>query len=114
MYYEARGEGIKGQQAVAHVSLNRARKAQKSLCWVLKQPGQYSFMGASKIVPKAPKAFFNRAANMISEDYKGLRKDFTKGAMFFFHKDHHSWLTEKLVHVKIVGNHKFMKLREKS
>jgi spore germination cell wall hydrolase CwlJ-like protein len=46
VYFEARGESIDGQLAVAEVVLNRAAsgKYPKSICGVVKQPWQFSFV----------------------------------------------------------------------
>ena len=46
VYFEARGEGLEGQLAVAQVVLNRAASGQypASLCAVVKQKAQFSFV----------------------------------------------------------------------
>jgi spore germination cell wall hydrolase CwlJ-like protein len=42
-YHEARGEGIKGMQAVTQVVLNRAQKSGESACQVVYKPYQFSW-----------------------------------------------------------------------
>jgi spore germination cell wall hydrolase CwlJ-like protein len=46
VYFEARGESLEGQLAVAHVVMNRAAsgKYPTSWCAVVKQPAQFSFV----------------------------------------------------------------------
>jgi spore germination cell wall hydrolase CwlJ-like protein len=50
VYFEARGEPIEGQLAVAEVVLNRAasRKYPSTICAVVKQPWQFSFVKNGK------------------------------------------------------------------
>ena len=44
LYFEARGEGMLGQAAVAHVALNRVgtRPGRASICDVVREPGQFA------------------------------------------------------------------------
>lgn len=44
IYWEARGENVDGQTAVAYVTLNRARTANKSICAIVKEPNQFSWV----------------------------------------------------------------------
>jgi spore germination cell wall hydrolase CwlJ-like protein len=46
VYFEAKGEPIRGQFGVAHVILNRTKSGRfpRSVCGVVKQPGQFSFV----------------------------------------------------------------------
>lgn len=43
IYHEARGEGLQGQRAVAHVTLNRARERRMEVCDVVFEPHQFSW-----------------------------------------------------------------------
>ena len=45
MYYESNMEPIEGQKAVLEVVFNRAREYDKSVCQVVKQKGQFSWVG---------------------------------------------------------------------
>lgn len=51
IYYEAKGEPLAGQLGVAHVILNRTRSGRfpSSVCGVVKQPGQFSFVRAGRM-----------------------------------------------------------------
>jgi hypothetical protein len=55
VFYEARSESLAGQLAVANVILNRARSGRfpTSLCGVVTQPGQFSFVRAGHM-PDVP------------------------------------------------------------
>ncbi|HEY0311784.1 MAG TPA: cell wall hydrolase [Allosphingosinicella sp.] len=50
IYFEARGETLEGQLAVAEVVLNRARSGRfaSSVCGVVTQPAQFSFIRAGR------------------------------------------------------------------
>lgn len=83
VYYEARGEGITGKAAVAHVTLNRVKDGRwpPSLSAVIMQPGQFSW---TRNPPKiedwdALKASVVVAAKAMS----GKLKDRTGGALYF-------------------------------
>lgn len=43
IYFEARGESLEGQKAVAKVILNRMQLKKKSACWVINEKNQFSF-----------------------------------------------------------------------
>lgn len=66
VYFEARGEPIEGQLAVAQVVLNRAASGRypTSTCAVVKQPAQFSFVRKGRIPPiaKATEAWRNAVA----------------------------------------------------
>ena len=55
VYFEARGESLEGQLAVAEVVLNRARsgKYPTTLCGVVEQPWQFSFVNRTGRIPAA-------------------------------------------------------------
>lgn len=74
VYAEARGEGRQGQEAVAHVVLNRAKQSRKSLCTVVNERGQF-------VRHSAPRSFrFNITA-----------ADPTGGATHFRTRDMPMW-----------------------
>lgn len=55
VYFEARGEPIEGQLAVAEVVLNRTRSGRypQTICEVVTQPWQFSFVNATGRIPAA-------------------------------------------------------------
>ena len=58
VYFEARGEPLKGQLAVADVVLNRVRspKYPDTVCEVVEQPRQFSFVNATGSIPEADRS----------------------------------------------------------
>ena len=54
IYFEARGESIEGQLAVAEVVLNRTRSGRypTTICQVVRQPAQFSFVRRG-VIPRA-------------------------------------------------------------
>ena len=55
VYFEARGESLEGQLAVAEVVLNRSRSGRypTTICGVVTQPMQFSFVNATRSIPNA-------------------------------------------------------------
>lgn len=55
VYFEARGESVEGQLAVADVVLNRVKsdKYPDTICEVVEQPWQFSFVNATGRIPAA-------------------------------------------------------------
>ena len=58
VYFEARGEPIEGQLAVAEVVMNRAASGRypTTLCAVVEQPWQFSFVNATGRIPAADRS----------------------------------------------------------
>jgi hypothetical protein len=58
VYFEARGEPIEGQLAVAEVVLNRAASGRypETICGVVTQPWQFSFVNATGRIPSADRS----------------------------------------------------------
>lgn len=108
VYYEAKSESLAGQLAVAEVVLNRTTSGRfpASVCGVVKQRGQFSFVRAGRL-PSVPRASRDwREAVAISHI---ARQDLAKGAApraLFFHARRVSpnW---NLTKVAMVGNHVF-------
>jgi spore germination cell wall hydrolase CwlJ-like protein len=58
VYFEARGERLQGQLAVANVVLNRvaSSKYPDTVCEVVEQPWQFSFVNATGRIPEADRS----------------------------------------------------------
>lgn len=58
VYFEARGEGLRGQLAVAGVVLNRVASSRypNTICQVVEQPWQFSFVNATGRIPAADRS----------------------------------------------------------
>lgn len=86
VYYEARGESIEGQLAVAQVVLNRAANSRvpRGLCRVVHQPGQFSFtFDGLPDYPQASNAGWKRAEAIAIIAATGNWQDLTDNALFF-------------------------------
>jgi hypothetical protein len=86
VFYEARSESLAGKLAVARVVINRARSGRfpSSLCGVVTQPGQFSFVRGGRlpsVADNAPQwANCIAIANIALED--GWKSQ-AEGALFF-------------------------------
>jgi N-acetylmuramoyl-L-alanine amidase len=85
IYHEARGESFEGQQAVAHVTLNRVESAwfPNSVCGVVFQPAQFSWTNAP-VGPISEPAAFENALLIAVGAMTGMSEDPTDGAMFYY------------------------------
>ncbi|WP_372801665.1 cell wall hydrolase [Paracoccus seriniphilus] len=84
LYHEARGEGAKGQAAVAEVILNRvdSRAFPGTVCGVINQPSQFSYtIGGRK--PIRNKSAYMRARAIAEAALAGAPRTLTKGATYF-------------------------------
>lgn len=109
IYHEARGESIKGQIAVAAVTMNRllAQGYPSSICKVVYQPYQFSWVKLlSNHSPKNKTQY--QMAHAIATNYlQGRLKDPTLGSLFY-HANYvlPKW-AKKLTHKVTIGNHIF-------
>ncbi|HWH22063.1 MAG TPA: cell wall hydrolase [Allosphingosinicella sp.] len=91
VYFEARGEKIEGQLAVAEVVLNRvaSKKYPNTICEVVEQPWQFSFVNATGSIPDADRSSkawkkavaistiaLNKLAAEVSEDVLWYHADY--------------------------------------
>src|SRR5579859_1129654 len=86
VYFEAKGEPLNGQLAVAQTIMNRAASGRfpDSYCAVVRQPGQFSFLHHGSM-PKAPRdsAEWKRAVAIALIARDGLWKQIAPDALFF-------------------------------
>ena len=83
VYYEARGEGLSGKAAVAHVTLNRMKDGRwpDTLFGVILQPGQFSW---TRKPGKIEDADALKASVMVAaRAMMGDLRDLTGGALYF-------------------------------
>ncbi len=109
VYFEAKGESLEGQLAVAEVVLNRAGSGRfpSTVCGVVKQRAQFSFVrgGHFPPIPRASAAW--RKAVAVAHI---ARQELAEGAApraLFFHARYVSPGWRKLTRVATVGNHIF-------
>lgn len=86
VYFEARGEPLNGQLAVAQVIINRSedRRFPRSYCGVVAQPGQFSFMrGRQMPQVRTGTAAWSRAVAIAEIAHKGMWESEAGDAVFF-------------------------------
>jgi N-acetylmuramoyl-L-alanine amidase len=108
VYFESKGEPLRGQLSVAEVILNRTHSGRfpASVCGVVKQRGQFSFVRGGRIpaVARASLAW-KRAVAIAHIAREGLADGGAPRALFFHaRRVSPGW---KLTRIAAVGNHIF-------
>ncbi len=108
VYWESKGEPLHGQLTVAEVIINRSQSGRfaSSICGVVRQPSQFSFVRRGHI-PQPPQAARDwRIAVAIAQIAMQDLADGAAPRALFFHARHArpGW---RLTHVATVGNHVF-------
>ena len=85
IYFESRGEPLSGQLAVADVILNRTRSGRfpKSICSVVTQPGQFSFVRRGRVPDIADCAYYRTAIAIARVAMASAWESPAAGALFF-------------------------------
>jgi spore germination cell wall hydrolase CwlJ-like protein len=85
IYFEARGESIRGQFAVAEVILNRvqSRRFPGSVCGVVHQSGQFSFMFDGNSDNMRDRGAIDTAGRIARLMLDGAPRGLTAGATYF-------------------------------
>jgi N-acetylmuramoyl-L-alanine amidase len=109
IYHEARGEGVEGMQAVALVTLNRARQQDKSVCDVVYAPKQFSWTNTAKGRNKPLTSNVNEAHTVAVQAMSGALDDFTGGATHYHTKTVKPVWRKALDKVAVINNHIFYK-----
>jgi N-acetylmuramoyl-L-alanine amidase len=108
IYYEAKGEPLHGQLAVAEVILNRTRSGRfpADVCKVLTQRGQFSFVRGGRLPGVEPTRTAWRTAVAVAQVATRELWESKAGNALFFHARHvsPSWNRAK---VAMLGNHIF-------
>ena len=111
VYFEARGESLEGQLAVAEVVMNRAASGRypSTLCGVVEQPWQFSFVNATGRIPNANRdsAAWRRAVAIARIAQDGVSDRLTEDCLWY-HADYvsPSW-GRRLNRVTKIGLHIF-------
>lgn len=107
VYYEAKSEPLAGQLAVAEVILNRTTSGRfpKSVCSVLTQRGQFSFVRGGKVPTPPSNAQWRKALAVAQVAHKNLWDSPADDALYF-HASHSrpGWGRAKITQI---GNHVF-------
>lgn len=110
IYYEAGNQNFEGQKAVAFVVFHRTRLFRKSVCDVVYQPKQFSWVAYKdkiKIDPNNWNKCSRLAKYMLM--YPWVYRDNTGGAISFDNKIHSEWTS--LEPTVRIGAHYFYRLR---
>lgn len=108
IYFEAKGEPLAGQLAVAQVVMNRTKSGRfpKSVCSVVTQPGQFSFVRGGRVpdISTANPAY-RRALSVARVAMNRLWEGAATGALYF----HAARVSPRwrMTRVAAIGNHVF-------
>lgn len=109
IYFESKGEPLSGQLAVANVIINRSTSGRfpKSICGVVKQPGQFSFVRGGSM-PAIRSGAQYRTAMAIAQIAMDKQWDNPTPGALYFHARYVSpgWNRPR---VATIGNHIFFK-----
>jgi len=109
VYFESKGEPLSGQLAVANVIINRTNSGRfpRTICGVVKQPGQFSFIRGGSI-PAIRSAAQYRTAMAIAQIAMDKEWDNPTPGALYFHARRVSpgWARPR---VATIGNHIFFR-----
>jgi N-acetylmuramoyl-L-alanine amidase len=107
VYFESKGEPLAGQLAVARVILNRSQsgKFASTLCGVVKQPSQFSFVRGGSLPPVGDSAQWRSAVGVAHVAMRDLYKSPAPTALYFHaRRVSPNWGKRQ---VAAIGNHIF-------
>lgn len=107
VYHEARGEGVEGMVAVAHVVRNRVADPgfPSTPCRVVNQRAQFSWTRTLPAVDDRDS--FDAALEIAVGVLTGVVPDPTGGATHFHTRSHRPWWADRLDMVASIGGHVF-------
>jgi len=112
LYYEARGEGRRGQEAVAEVVLHRVRSGTHphSICGVVYEPHQFSFVGDGSMLRKLEPDAWKQANTLADRIMRGeIVTVMTRRALYYHEISVQPKWASALVRTVQIGNHVFYK-----
>lgn len=116
LHHEARGEGGNGMIAVANVVMNRVKHPDfpASVCAVVYQPWQFSWVKDKALKPVPPGAATDKAKLIAYEAVvNNSLRDITGGALFFRAKTAmFSWGSGNIVVTRSIRNHVYFKYKD--
>ena len=107
IYFEARGEPLAGQLAVAHVIVNRSKSGRfpSDICSVIKQRGQFSFVRGGEIPTVRNMTAYHTAAAIAKVAIDSAWDSPADKALYFNSAGRSPG--GRLVRVAMIGNHVF-------
>ena len=116
LYYEARGEGQRGQLAVADVIIQRQRSKYHpdTICDVVYQPYQFSFVMDGSTLKEVDIDAWNKADQLSGRILRGEVKTSVTGKALFYHAKsvQPDWAGE-MIKTTEIGNHIFYRRARK-
>ena len=110
VYFESKGEPLSGQLAVANVIINRTTSGRfpGSICSVVKQPGQFSFVRGGRLPAVAPNAQYRTAMAIAEIAMADGWEDPAPNALYFHARSVSPGWSGK-ARVATIGNHVFFR-----
>ena len=105
IYMEARGQSHLDQVAVAQVAINRTKadKWPDTICGVMRQKGQYPWLGRTPAEPKA----WSKAKRLSRSLLRRSRGDMTGGSVFQCTVGRSCWWEKAYPLLKVTDGHKY-------
>ena len=112
-YMEARGQGVKGMQAVTWVVLNRTKHPSypSTPCAVIYSPKQFSWV-SNKPVQVKEKDAYTQAERVVEGVLSGKLKDNTNSSTHFHSTRVKPVWASRLSYTTTIGSHCFYKLKK--
>ena len=112
-YMEARGQGVKGMQAVTWVVLNRTKHPSypSTPCSVIAQPKQFSWYGNKPVQVKEKDAYM-QAERVVEGVLSGKLKDNTNASTHFHSTRIKPVWVNRLSYTTTIGSHCFYKMKK--
>jgi len=110
LYYEARGEGVQGQLAVADVILQRQKSKYHpdTICDVVYEPYQFSFVSDGSTLREIDVEAWNKADDLAGRILRREVKTSLTGRALFYHaKSIRPDWADSMVKTAEIGNHVF-------
>ncbi|MCE6961199.1 cell wall hydrolase [Cereibacter sphaeroides] len=109
LYFEARGESIQGQFAVAEVILNRVDRPgyPQSICGVVNQGGQFSYTFDGRPDTIRERAAFQRSGKIAALMLDGAPRKLTQGATHFHTRAVRPGWAHRFPRTAVIGAHLF-------
>lgn len=110
LYYEARGEGVRGQLAVADVILQRQRSKYHpdTICDVVYEPYQFSFVSDGSTLREIDVEAWNKADDLAGRILRHEVPTALTGRALFYHaKSIRPDWADTMVKTAEIGNHVF-------
>ena len=112
-YFESRGQGVKGMQAVTWVVLNRTKHPSypSTPCAVIAQPKQFSWWNGKTPQVKEKDAYM-QAERVVAGVLSGKLKDNTNSSTHFHSARIKPKWASRLSYTTTIGSHCFYKLKK--